>query len=115
MQLYILLFTHNYTFLADDDDPVFASNKPTHDILVDIQKLFAQHWEYIAYKLISPEDVETIKHLSDKDINQKCFDMLKRWVEVKQNASYTELFKALKAFQLNRAVEDIKKTVLDIK
>ena len=39
--------------------------------------------------------------------------MLKRWVEVKPNASYTELFKALKAFHLNRAVEDIKKTVLD--
>ena len=46
-----------------------------------------------------------------KPDNEKCFDMLEKWVEVDVNASYRKLINALHRHNLNDAAERVKDEV----
>ena len=83
--------------------------KPTLQLLSRIKRYFAAHWRDIGYELLTatPQDVKTIEHTNKTD-DEKCFDMLNRWVEVDANASYSKLINALREYDLNNAVEKIK-------
>ena len=92
--------------------------KPTLKLLSRIKCYFAVHWRNIACELLtgtSSYDIEVIEHKNKAD-DEKCFDMLKRWVEVDVTASYSKLINALHVYSLVNAAEKIKdeveKTVL---
>ena len=77
-------------------------------MLSRIKRHFASHWMDIGYELLTttPDDIETIEH-TNKTENEKCFDMLKRWVETDANASYSKLIDALSVYELNIAIEKV--------
>ena len=83
--------------------------KPTLQMLSRIKRHFAIHWRDIGYELLiaTPEDVQIIER-TNKTESEKCFDMLKRWVEVDVNASYSKLIDALHEYNLDNAIEQIK-------
>ena len=107
--LYVVTSGDDY---GDDDDSVF-NKRPDRKTLTRIQGFFETKWECIGYHLLPDNEIEGIKCHTGKNDNQKCFDMLCRWLEVDTGATYTALFKALKIFKLNRAVENVKKTILE--
>lgn len=78
-------------------------------MLSRIKRHFAIHWRDIGYELLTatPEDVQIIER-TNKTESEKCFDMLKRWVEVDANASYSKLIGALHEYNLDNAIEQIK-------
>ena len=82
--------------------------RPTPQMLSRIKRHFASHWVDVGYELLTttPEDVGTIQH-SNKTENEKCFDMLTRWVETDANASYSKLIDALNVYDLNIAIEKV--------
>ena len=82
--------------------------KPSLQLLSRIKRHFAVHWRDIGYELltVTPEDVEMIGRTNKTD-DEKCFDMLKRWVEVDANASYSRLIDALHVYDLSNAAEKI--------
>ena len=78
-------------------------------MLSRIKCYFAVHWRDIACELltgISSYDIEIIEHKNKAD-DGKCFDMLKRWVEVDVNASYSKLINALHTYNLVSAAKEI--------
>ena len=84
--------------------------KPTLRLLSRIKHHFAVHWRDIGYELLTatPDDVQLIdSEHTNKTEDQKCFNMLKRWVEVDANASYSKLIEALHVYNLDNAVKQI--------
>ena len=77
-------------------------------MLARIKCHFAVHWRDTGYELLThtPEDVDIIGH-SNKSEEDKCLDMLKRWVETDVNASYSKLIDALHEYKLDTATEEI--------
>ena len=82
--------------------------KPTLRLLSQIKRYFAIHWRDIGYELLTetPEDVEMIER-TNKSENEKCFDMLKRWVEVDAGASHSKLIYALCEYNLDNVVKPV--------
>ena len=82
--------------------------KPTLQKLSRIKRHFAVHWRDIGYELLTetPEDVGKIE-CANKSEEDKCFDMLKRWVDTDVNASYSKLINALREYKLDTAVKKI--------
>ena len=85
--------------------------KPILQLLSRIKRHFAIHWRDIGYELLTatPEDIQIICS-TDKTTDEKCFDMLKRWVETDADASYSKLIDALRVYNLNNAA----KMVMDV-
>ena len=84
--------------------------KPTLQLLSRIKRHFAVHWRDIGYELLTatPDDVQMIdSEHTNKNDNQKCFDMLKRWREVDADASYSKLIDALNVYNLDTAVQQV--------
>ena len=77
-------------------------------MLSRIKRHLASHWMDIGYEPLTttPDDIETIER-TNKTENEKCFDMLKRWVETDANASYSKLIDALSVYELNIAIEKV--------
>ena len=84
-------------------------------MLSRIKRHFASHWIDIGYELLTttPEDVGRIQR-TNKTENEKCFDMLTRWVEIDANAGYSKLINALSEYDLNIAVEKIINSVASV-
>ena len=82
--------------------------KPTLKLLSRIKRYFAVHWRDIGYELLTttPDDVKKIERTNITD-DEKCFDMLSRWVEVDVDASYSKLIDALHMYDLSNAVKKI--------
>jgi len=68
-------------------------------------------WRRIAYELLKPEDVKNIA-ATTKSNEEKCLDMLIKWLETDINASYSQLIDALNEQDLQNAAEKIKEKVL---
>ena len=51
-----------------------------------------------------------IEHANKRD-DEKCLDMLEKWLEVDVKASYCKLINALQEHHLNRAVEQVENEV----
>ena len=77
-------------------------------MLSRIKRYFAVHWRDIGYELLTttPEDVRMIDRMN-KGEEEKCFDMLERWVEVDVNASYSKLIDALQEYYLDNVVKQV--------
>ena len=77
-------------------------------MLARIKRHFVVHWRDIGYELLThaPEDIDIIEH-SNKSEEDKCLDMLKRWLEMDVNASYSKLIDALREHNLDSAVKKI--------
>ena len=83
--------------------------KPTLQLLSRIKFYFAVRWRDIAYELLTGASsyyIDIIEHKS-KDDDEKCFDMLKKWMEVDDNASYSKLINALHTYNLVSAAKEI--------
>ena len=80
--------------------------KPTLQLLSRIKRYFAVHWRDIGYELLTttPEDVRMIDRINKAE-EEKCFDMLERWVEVDADASYSKLIDALREYNLDNAIK----------
>ena len=89
-------------------------NKPTHRILARVKCHFAHKWKDVAYELLvkNPEKVQSIDNDKYKSMEEKCFDMLDKWLKTSSNPTYYDLIKALKQHDLEHAVEFIKEQVL---
>ena len=85
--------------------------KPTHKVLSRITSYLTADWRKIAYELLKPEDVKNIES-STKPNNDKCLDMLIKWLETDTSASYSKLIDALYEYDLPSAAEKIKDKVL---
>ena len=70
------------------------------------------HWKELAYQLLEREDIVKTIQLSSKPNNDKCHDMLTKWLEVDPSASYSQLIKALEECELFFVAEKIKYKVL---
>ena len=85
--------------------------KPTHKMLSRITSCLTADWRRIAYELLKPEDVKSIE-LSTKPNDDKCLDMLIKWLETDTSASYSKLIDALHEHDLPSVAEQIKDKVL---
>lgn len=90
------------TLIVDYNDPILKEI-PRLKILRVIKIHFIKYWKDIAYQLIPHEDIELIDN-SGKDIEEKCFDMLIKWIDIKPRATYADLIEALKCYNLNKVI-----------
>ena len=87
--------------------------KPTHKLLARLLSHITPHWRGIAYELISSDGVEVIECNNQKE-EDKCFAMLKRWLQTDSRACVCELINALKVYELNSIVEVVKQSVVHL-
>ena len=80
-------------------------------MLSRITSHFAADWRRIAYELLEPKDVKNIA-ATTKSNEEKCLDMLIKWLETDISASYSQLIDALNEQDLQNAAETIKDRVL---
>ena len=71
----------------------------------------AANWRVIGYELLQPKDVKSIE-LTTALNDDKCLDMLIKWLESDPSAKYSTLIDALNELDLHNAAEQIKKKVL---
>ena len=72
----------------------------------------AAHWKRIGYELLELKDVESINSIAKTD-DEKCLDMLIKWLTTDPSATYSKLIDALNEYDdLSSAVEKIKNKVL---
>ena len=80
-------------------------------MLSRITGYLAADWRIIGYELLKPEDVKSIECTTVSN-NNKCLDMLIKWLESDTSASYSKLIDALDEHDLHNAAEQIKNKVL---
>ena len=80
-------------------------------MLARITGHLAAHWRRIGYELLELDDVESINSTAKTD-DDKCLDMLIKWLQTDSSASYSKLIEALDEHDLTSAVEKIKNKVL---
>ena len=83
-------------------------------MLSRIDHLLVANWRSIAFELLEPEDAKNIDSTT-KSNEDKSLDMLFKWLETDNNASYSKLIDALQEFNLTNAAEKIKDKVLNLK
>ena len=88
-------------------------NKPEPRILARVKQHFAHRWKDVALELLNYTDVRSIE-FNDiyKTLEEKCFVMLEKWLETSSDPCYNDLIKALEQYNLNNAIDIIKKEVL---
>ena len=96
---------HNLWYFTD-----VLKKKPTHKVLVRVKQHFAHRWKDIAYELLLVNSDSEVKIIdsSPKSIEEKCFDMLQKWLETTSNPCYYDLIKALEEHNLYAASENVK-------
>ena len=85
--------------------------RPTHKMLSRITGCLAAYWRVLGYELLKPEDVKNIECTTASNDN-KCLDMLIKWLESDTSASYSQLIDALVEHDLHNAAEQIKNKML---
>jgi len=70
------------------------------------------HWDLIRYEFIKQHIVDTIEKSSRYE-DEKCFNVLKRWLEIDPKACYCRLFRALKRHDCNHTIEELKKCIIE--
>ena len=80
-------------------------------MLSRIRGYLAADWRIIGYELLKPEDVKNIESTTAPN-DDKCLDMLIKWLESDTSASYSNLIDALNEHDLHDAAEKIKNKVL---
>ena len=76
-------------------------------ILSRIKSYLALHWRDIGYELIADHKVEIIASSSD-NVEEKCFTMLKTWLETDTNPCYCKLFSALERYEYFNTIRKLK-------
>ena len=92
-------------------DLLVLKERPTHKILSRITGYIAAYWRIIGYELLKPEDVKNIESTTVPN-DDKCLDMLIKWLESDTSASYSKLIDALNEHDRHDAAEKIKNKVL---
>ena len=90
---------------------VKLQRRPTHRMLSRISGYLSAHWRAVGYELLQPEDVKSIESTTASN-DDKCLDMLIKWLESDPSASYSALIDALNENELFSAAEQIKKRLL---
>ena len=72
-----------------------------------IKAHLTSHWHDVAYELIEDDKVKNIKCSSDTEEN-KCFTMLKTWLETDKSPCYCKLFTALERYKHFHIIKNIK-------
>ena len=89
-------------------------DKPKLNILSRTKEFFADKWKDMIYELFDGDNCDDIIKIDDctaKSNEDKCMDMLRKWVRTDENASYGKLIDALNAQRLSIAVEKVKEQV----
>ena len=68
------------------------------------------HWKAIGYELIAEHEVAKIASRID-DIGEKCFTMLKTWLETDSNPCYCQLFAALEIYEYFDLLKKVKEII----
>ena len=97
----LLLCMHNSSILAK------LKEKPTHKMLSRITDILTADWRRIGYELLEPKYVKNIESTT-KQNEEKCLDMLIKWLETDTSASYSKLIEAFIECNLLNAAEKIK-------
>ena len=79
-------------------------------ILSRIKDYLAVHWKNIGYELIAEHKVANIACSRD-DVEEKCFTMLKAWLETDSNPCYCKLFSALKVYKYHDMLRNVKEMI----
>ena len=82
----------------------------THRILSRIKAYIAVHWKDVGYELIDANEVEIIA-LNAEDMKEKCFTMLKKWLETDRNPCYCKLFAALEVYEYFDQIRKVKEII----
>ena len=69
------------------------------------------YWEVIGYELIAEHEVTNISQGSGT-IKEKCFTMLKTWLETDSNSCYCQLFAALETYKYCDLLRKVKKIII---
>ena len=80
-------------------------------MLSRITSLLAADWRHVGYELLQPEDVDTIESTTTTN-NDKCLNMLMKWLKSDISASYSKLIDALNEHELTNAAEKVMDKVL---
>lgn len=72
------------------------------------------HWKDIRYEFLQSSIVDAIECTSVCE-NEKCFNVLKAWIEIDLDACYCKVLRALQTYQFNNTVEDVKKLIMESK
>ena len=81
-------------------------------MLSRITSFLTDHWRRIAYELLQPQDVKSIESTT-KSNDDKCLDVLIKWLETDPSASYSKLIEALNELDLSSAADNVKKKILN--
>ena len=88
----------------------FCTVPLTLRILSRIKAHLAVHWKDIGYELIAEHEVETVASSAD-DVKEKCFTMLKTWLETDKNPCYCKLFAALEVYEYFDQIRKVKEII----
>ena len=81
-------------------------------MLSRITSLLAADWRFVGYELLkNSQDVKNIESTPASN-NNKCLDMLIKWVESETSASYSKLIDALNEHGLDNVADKIMEKVL---
>ena len=95
-------------------DLLVLRERPTHRMLSRITGHLAADWRIVGYELLeNAQDVKSIESTTASN-NDKCLDMLIKWLESDTSACYSKLIDALKEHNLCNAAEKIRNKVLNI-
>ena len=83
-------------------------------MLSRINCFLTAHWKKIACELLNLENVKNIDSTT-KNNEEKCLDMLMKWLETDTTATYSKLIDALYEHSLDAVAEQIKDKVLVLK
>ena len=79
-------------------------------ILSRIKDYLAVHWGDIGYELIAEHEVANIACSKD-NVKEKCFTMLKTWLETDSNPCYCKLFTALEVYKYHDMLKNVKEMI----
>ena len=80
-------------------------------MLSQISNYFADDWKKISFKLLEHADVKSIGSTNDPN-DEKCLEMLVKWLETDTSATYSKLIDALCEHDLQDVAKKIEDKVL---
>ena len=88
----------------------FCTVPITHRILSRIKAHLAAHWKDIGYELIAEHKVTNIMCSKD-NVEEKCFTMLRTWLETDSTPCYCKLFAALEIYEYHDLLKKVKEVI----
>ena len=88
----------------------FCTVPITLRILSRIKAHLAVHWKDIGYELIADHKVTNIMCSRD-DVEEKCFTMLRTWLETDNKPCYCKLFAALETYEYHDLLKKVKEAI----